>query len=243
MPSPGVSSLTGHAVDVWFIRLDVSRQPSKHDLRTLSADESQRAAGMAATPRRRFVAARALLRNLLASYLSTEAKSIEFSYAERGKPRLAGRHSDHGMHFNVSHSQHRALFAFGRAPLGVDLETIRPLRDMDGLAGRFLSHGECKTLNELPVPLRRRAFFACWTRKEAYVKAVGTGIGLPLRSFDVTLSPGSVPALLGENGERDPNWTLLHLEPEEGVVAALAVGRPKCSVRCWRLESPNAPGP
>ena len=223
-------------VDVWFGRLDLTVEPSMEDLAVLSKDESLRAAGMAATPRRRFVAARSLLRSLLAAYLSAEADSIEISYEARGKPRLGGRHADHDLHFNVSHSQSRALLAFGRSPLGVDLEAIRPVRDMEELANRFLSERESRTLNLLPAPVRRRAFFACWTRKEAYVKAIGTGLGLQLRSFSVTLAPGLEPALIKENDEPDPNWTLRHLEPEAGVVGALAIQQRKCSLRCWRID-------
>ncbi len=235
MQSPNLSSLTGPAVDVWLARLDLSVEPSAGDLGALSTDELHRAARMAVTPRRRFVGARTVLRKLIAAYLSEEAKNVEFSYTDKGKPRLGTRHAQHGLHFSVSHSQNRALFAFGRSPLGVDLERIRPLRNLEKLAGRYLSAHEYRTLNQLPASVRSRAFFACWTRKEAYVKAIGTGIGLPLRSFRVTLTPGLEPAVLRESGQRDPDWTLCHLEPEVGVVGALAVRHPTCSLRCWDL--------
>lgn len=236
VPNPRPSSLTGSAVEVWFAPLDLSAEPSMDDLCTLSNEESRRAEGMAAIPRRQFIAARTLLRSLLGSYLSAEPGSIEIVYNATGKPRLGNTHADHGLHFNVSHSQNRALLAFGRSPLGIDLETIRPLRNMERLASRFLSDQESQALSDLPAPVRSRAFFACWTRKEAYVKAIGTGIGLPLKSFSVTLAPGLEPALLKERRGRDPDWTLRHLEPEDGVVGALAIQQRECLLRCWRIR-------
>ncbi len=188
---------------------------------------------MAPTPRRRFVAARALLRQLLASYLGSEAGTVAFSYGTHGKPRLAGRAG--GLHFNLSHAGSRALFAFGGNRVGVDLEVIRPLRDPDAVAKRFFSERETQMLAALHPSTRQRAFFACWTRKEAYVKALGTGIANTLPGFSVVIDPSSEPALQEVNGEPDPNWTFHHLEPQAGLMGAVAANQRECELRCWSL--------
>ena len=230
------------------MRLDLSREPSDRDLQALPQSEAERAASMGEEPRRRFVAARSQLRSLLAAYLSTEPASIRLSYGAQGKPGLGGMHAASGIHFNLSHTGRRALFAVGRSPVGVDLETVRPLGDIDRLARRVLSVRERRELRKLPATARNRAFLACWTRKEAYAKAVGEGIVRTFRWFAVTLKPESEPALLREDGTRDPGWTFLHVEPEAGIVGALAIRQTHCSPSFWQLEPsetgrPTGPSP
>lgn len=243
LPGRGELSLSANAVDVWLARLDLDRDLSPRRLAVLSTEERQRAVGMATEPRRRFLAARSVLRALIASYLATEPGRLEFSCSGKGKPRLAGPYTGQRLHFNLSHSGDRALFAFGRSPLGVDVERVRPLRDPQGLARRVLATTERRELEAMPAPARHQAFFAWWTLKEAYVKAVGTGIGLPLRSIAVTMAPGSEPVLLRKRGQRDPDWTLACLEPQDGLAGALAIRQPHCSLRCWLLRSPDRRGP
>ena len=242
-PAIGTLSLREDEVDVWFARLDLSREPSDRDLQALPRSEAERAASMGEEPRRRFVAARSQLRRLLAAYLAAEPAGIGFSYGGQGKPRLGGAHAASGIHFNLSHTGRRALVAVARSPVGVDLETVRPLGDTDRLARRILSDRERRDLGKLPATARNSAFLACWTRKEAYAKAVGEGIVRTFRRFAVTLKPESEPALLREDGTPDPGWTILHVEPEAGVVGALAVRRADCSPRFWLLEPPETGRP
>ncbi len=240
VPAAGGSELSGESqVDIWYAALDLDQEPSLEALSTLSRDERKRASGMAHVPKRRFIASRVLLRHLLASYLSTEADAIELTYDTNGKPSLAVTDRARELHFNLSHSGHRALFAFGPFAIGVDLEAIRPLRDPDALAGRFFSAHERRALARLPEGSRQRSFFACWTRKEACVKALGTGIANSLPGFSVTLDPASEPARLGESGEPDRDWTLYHLEPENGVIGAVAANQPECELRCWSIVRPG----
>ena len=239
VPAPGGCEITDRlGVDVWFATLDLTRDDSA-SASALSRDETLRAGRMAAIPRRRFVASRALLRRLLAAYLSCGAAEVGLSYGSNGKPVLAPTGRSNGLHFNLSHAGHRALFAFSRNPVGVDVEAIRPLRDLNALSARFFSERERRTLAELPAESRQRAFFACWTRKEACVKAMGTGIANRLDSFAVSFDPRSEPAVLGPDGTPDPDWTVRHLEPERDVVGALAANQPECSLRCWQVAVPE----
>ena len=193
---------------------------------------------MAAAPRRRFVAARALLRRLLAAYLGADPGGIELAYGRRGKPRLAGQHAHVGLCFNISHSGDWVLVAVGKSPLGIDLERLRPVRDSAALAARFFAPGEHHTLRALPDRQKQWAFFACWTRKEAYIKALGEGLTRSLKSFEVVFAPAMAPVIMARGGTRKPGWVLHHLEPERGLLGALAVRGPDCSLRCFRLEPP-----
>lgn len=235
MPEPGECEVEGACgIDVWFATLDLT-QDAPSALAVLSRDETERAARMAPVPQRRFVGSRALLRHLLGGYLSCEPGAVRLAYGGSGKPRLAPAHRASGLHFSLSHAGRRALFAFSPFPVGVDLESVRPLRDLEALAARVFSERERRAFSELPPEARQRAFFAGWTRKEACVKALGTGIANSLQRFAVRLDPSAEPALLGAGGEPDRGWTLRHLEPERDVIGAVAAKRSECSLRCWRL--------
>ena len=239
LPAPGQAALDRRTVEVWFTRLDLGHKAIERARALLSADESERAQGMASAPQHRFVAARALLRRLLAAYLGTDPGGIEFAYGRKGKPHLAGQHADTRLRFNVSHSGDWALVAIGMSPLGIDLERLRPVRDIEALAARFFAPRERLTLHTLPASEKQGGFFACWTRKEAYVKALGEGLVRSLKNFEVVFAPGLEPAILARGGSRKPGWALHHLEPERGLLGALAVRGRACGVRCFRLEPPS----
>jgi 4'-phosphopantetheinyl transferase len=191
----------------------------------LSPDERARAERFHfARDRDHFIAGRGLLRVILARYLETEPGTLRFEYGRHGKPRLASTAGD-GIRFNVAHSRGLALYAVavGRE-LGVDIERIEP-RLEQGIAERFFSPGEIATLRSLPPPVQREAFFACWTRKEAYVKARGEGLTLGLDQFEVSMCPGEPAALLHTASDPDEarRWSLQELAPGPGYAAALAV--------------------
>ena len=137
------------------------------------------------------------MREILGEQLAVAPQSLQFDVAEHGKPHLAGTHARAALQFNLSHSGDRGLvgWANGRR-LGVDIEVWRPLGDEAALVRRFFSPAENAAYEALAPTERTRGFFECWTRKEAYIKAVGRGLGLPLDSFDVSFGADVAPALL-----------------------------------------------
>lgn len=235
LPLPGTAELASHEAEAWLAELDLELGTSEENISILSKDEVERASGMATIPRRRMIKTRVALRRVLSSYLGAEAGSIEFAYGARGKPRLAGEHASSGLHFNVSHTIDRAIIAVGGSPLGIDIESPRKIRDIDALAAHFFASGEILALRSLPASQREQAFRRCWTRKEAYAKALGGGIAMGLRSFEVAVTPNRGTALLGQDGRPDPHWTIRELYPEPGLVGTLAINQPDCLLWCWKV--------
>ncbi len=233
-PSPATPPLDANAVHVWRTRLDPPRLRVDDLFRHLSSDEAERAARFRlAKHRDRYVVGRGTLRTILSRYLDTPPRDLRFTYNGRGKPELAA----FDLQFNVTHSREIALFAVTRtAPVGVDIEHIRPNVTDDRIAERFFAPREVEALHALDPSVRREAFFRCWTRKEAFVKACGEGLSLALDRFVVSLSPDEAPALL--ETKDDPNeaneWSLHELYPGPGYVAALAVRRPDVVLQQWR---------
>ncbi len=183
----------------------------------LSPDELARAARFRFEKHRnRFIACRSALREILGEYLDTDPRAIEFAYNPHGKPAVTGVHF--GVHFNVSHSGELAVIAVSRTrELGVDVERIDPRFAGEQIPERFFSAAEIAALRSLPEHLQIEAFFLCWTRKEAYVKARGVGLSLELSSFDVTLAPGEPAAFLrGADG-----WEIEAFTPAPGFAAAV----------------------
>jgi 4'-phosphopantetheinyl transferase len=145
-----------------------------------------------------------------------------------------------GLRFNVSHSQDLALFAFSVArELGVDVERMDPAVASERIPEHFFSPGECAALRALPTEQQPEAFFACWTRKEAYIKAKGKGMAIRLDQFDVSLVPGEAAALLktAEGPREACRWSLHALSPAPGFAGALAVEGQGAKLRGWRLNS------
>jgi 4'-phosphopantetheinyl transferase len=215
-------------VHVWRIALEVDDALMTLLRAVLADDERQRADRFYfEKDRRRFTAARAAMRILLARYLGRRPKEVRFAYNNYGKPRLADENKESNVRFNLTHSRGLALLAVTRGrEIGVDVEHLRDMeRDGEALAERFFSPREAAVLRSLPPELRRSAFFHCWTRKEAYIKAHGEGLSLPLDQFDVSLHPEEPAALLAT--QHDPEdvrrWSLRSLLPGEGYVGAVAV--------------------
>lgn len=237
MPAP--TSISANTVQVWAAPLDIAPARLARLEQLLHADERKRAARFhGATLSRRFIAGRGLLREVLAAYLDIAAADIRFANDAYGKPELAdlvGR----SLQFNVAHSAGLILIAVSPGPrLGVDVEAVRWFDEMEGIAGRFFSLGECERLAGLPAADRVAAFYRCWTRKEAYLKAIGTGLSKPLDSFDVSVSPDE-PALVRDAGDVHAplRWSIVHLEPASGFVGAIALEYPSPTVKCWRWTS------
>lgn len=188
--------------------------------RFLSPDEQQRAARFVfERDRHHFVVCRGLLRQTVGRLLDRDPAAIRFVYGPHGKPELR----DGELAFNVSHSAGLALFAFSaRGLLGVDVESVDRQVKAEELATRFFSRMETDDLLSLPVEQRQEAFLNCWTRKEAYIKAIGNGLHCPLDSFAVTLRPGEPAAMRWmDNGDRSA-WSITALRPGPRYIAALA---------------------
>jgi 4'-phosphopantetheinyl transferase len=223
-------------VHLWRVDLATVAKGEQRWEQILSADERARAARFH-FPRDRqyFTATRALLRTILGSYLDSNPAEILFRYSEKEKPSLSPSQSGSDVEFNVSHSGERALLAFARGrALGVDVEKLREDFDHAAIARRFFSEQEQQQLAALPSAERHHGFFRCWTRKEAYIKAQGTGLSLPLRQFDVSLRPGDLNALLSTRPDsaEATQWTLQDVASGDGYVSALCVRG-----HGWRLKS------
>jgi 4'-phosphopantetheinyl transferase len=175
--------------------------------------------------RRDFITTRAALRLLLGSYLDRPPESVAIGYTERGKPELAGEDGGE-LQFNVSHSQDIAVLAFTtQSAVGVDIEHIRPDYAREDVARRYFAADEVQTLEGLCEADRITAFYDCWTRKEAYMKACAEGLFMPLDSFSVALAPGDRPCLLrvADQAEAPARWTLSAFDPGEAYAGAVAV--------------------
>ena len=237
---PPALTLSHDAVHVWRAPLDAPASRVRALKPLLSTDERQRAARYGfARDRRRFVVARATLRLLLGRYLNLAPVRVRLSYGAHGKPALDASQRETDLRFNVTHSEDLALYAFARGrDVGVDLEWVRPLADAQPIAEAFFSARERAALLELAPHQRQQAFYACWTRKEAYLKARGDGLAVPLDQFDVSLAPDEPARLLGVQGDRRERtrWSLRELTPAAGTVAALAVRVPAASGRRWALQ-------
>jgi medium-chain acyl-[acyl-carrier-protein] hydrolase len=214
-------------VHVWTIRFDENVEKVCRLSRSLASDERDRAERFHfQRDRERFIVGRSALRSLLGTYLNRQPSDIPLWYNSQGKPFLHRLPSDPDLQFNVAHSGELALVALALArPLGIDVERLRSNIDWQDLCARYFSKSESAELQSLPEAERPRAFFAAWTRKEAYLKAHGVGLSLPLDQFSVSLNPRE-PARL-RSTEHDPDqrdrWELHAFEPHDGYVAALAI--------------------
>lgn len=224
-------------IHVWRASLDQPPSLVTEYFASLSSDERERAARFYfPRDRNHFTVCRGILRAILGRYLSVPPGKLRFRYNGHGKPLLAGKFGGDRICFNLSHSQGLALFAvtFGLS-VGVDLERIRFEMEVEHVAERFFSTREVSTLRALPGHLRREAFFTCWTRKEAYVKALGKGLSVPLDRFDVSLIPGESAALLEMRGNprEASRWWLQELSPGQDYVGALAGEGHLARLECW----------
>jgi len=230
-------NLAANEIHVWQTRLDDFQSTAYQNLQQLLAtDEITRANRFHfEKDRRRFVVSRGVLRVLLGQYLRVLPAQVTLTTAGSGKPVLDDSTASSPLHFNLSHSGAMALFAFSRtAPLGVDLERIQPDILEDALAERFFGPGEVAALRALPPAQQTAAFFTIWTRKEAYLKGIGTGLSLPLDSFEVSVNPDEPPLLLKSDLRPEDifEWRLYEIPPIPGFAAALTA-EPNLSVACW----------
>ncbi|HTQ79326.1 MAG TPA: 4'-phosphopantetheinyl transferase superfamily protein [Thermoanaerobaculia bacterium] len=235
LPLPSRLALAEGEVQVWAVPLDPEPPEVARLQRLLASDELERASRFRFDlHRRRYIVGRGVLRRLLGAYLGADPAGLRFGYGPRGKPELP----DHpGLGFNLSNSDDLALVGFCRGrEIGVDVEFLKSMADLESIATRFFSRSEVLALAGLPEEQKKEGFFNCWTRKEAYLKAVGEGLAAPLDSFDVTLVPGEAPRMLTLEGsaERAAPWFFHHLIPAAGFVGAIAIEGGTWEVRGFR---------
>lgn len=229
-------ALTEDEVHVWRVSLDAPPAAWTSLQQVLSSEEIQRSQKFYfEKDRRRWAVAHGVLRILLGSYLDADPTTLQFVSNAHGKPAVASG----GISFNIAHSADLALFAFSATrQVGVDVEYMRVGIDYEEIARSFFSDYENEQLRALPSSLQAEAFYLCWSRKEAYIKARGKGLALPLSQFDVTLTPGE-PALLVACREDDVavhHWSLQALSPGAGYAGALAVEGEHWALSCWQWE-------
>lgn len=239
------------SIHIWCAWLDGPDRPVNDLWQALSQDERERAERYRFEQDcRRFIVRRGLLRLILSRYTGLDPAQVHFIYLSYGKPSLASQTGSplswqddpegrpYWLRFNLSHSQGLALYAFAAdQEIGVDVEALRSDFEIEALARRFFSPAEQVELRSLPASQQREAFFLCWTRKEAYIKARGQGLSLPLDQFDVTLSPGEKARLLATRPEAEDagRWNLQHLDPAPGYIGALAGEGPARYLLCWQV--------
>lgn len=226
--------LTAGEIHIWCTSLD---QPVSRYQKLLSDDERIRSERFHfEAHRKRFIVRRGILRMILGCYLSTEPSQLQFCYGKNEKPALADTFSKGKVRFNLSHSEGLALYAFTRdCEIGVDIEHIRDISEMKQIAERFFSARENSVFRALPKSKKKEAFFNCWTRKEAFIKAIGDGLSWPLDGFDVSLVPGEPARLLRIEGDSKTasRWSIQDLKPAFGFAAAFAVKGRIGRVHCW----------
>lgn len=215
-------------IAVWVIDLEEKRALRGDVMRTLSVAERARADRFRFDrDRERWLAGRLAQRMILARELGADLAEIEYATGVNGKPSLAGRHEG-ALEFNLSHSGSCGLLAFTRGvPLGVDVEEVHPIEDIRAIAERHFAPEEQERLFALPAAEQEEGFYRLWTRKEAYIKAIGTGLSHALDRFAVTHEPEHCRFVhLDGDAEAAASWSLLHLRVRTGFVGAVAVPRP-----------------
>lgn len=224
---PAVRPLESGVVRVYRAALDLVTRPLPELEALLAPDERERGRRLCFDrDRRRHAAGLVWLRRLLACHLGREPAALRFRHGVRGKPALAPPDDVSGLRFSASSSGDVALYAVAlHVEVGVDVERIRSGVDVEQVASCFFARGEREALRRLAPELRVRAFFTCWTRKEAYVKARGLGLSLPLDGFDVAAGLGEGPVLepWSIRGPQGAEWSVQDLEVETGYAAAVAV--------------------
>jgi 4'-phosphopantetheinyl transferase len=233
------SKLSGRAIDIWILPSHASDAACAKFERVLAPDEKTRAERFRFERlRKSFITTRGALRCLLGSYLSMPPAEVEFRYGSKGKPALAAATD---LDFNATHSGDLAGYAFtSGCEIGIDLERIHPLAEMQNIAARFFCREEAAEIASLPPDEREPAFFRCWTRKEAYIKAIGDGLSAPLDEFRVTLHANEPVRFLhlAHDINAAKAWTLHDLPLASGYAAALAYRDLERPLSLFQLTDP-----
>ncbi|MEM7008627.1 MAG: 4'-phosphopantetheinyl transferase superfamily protein [Thermodesulfobacteriota bacterium] len=233
-PNTAISSLENDQIHIWKININNPKWEPSHLLsEVLSKDEKRRALRLKSEKdKNRFIVSRGHLRKKLESYLEISASEIEFSYNEYGKPSVKSEQNDKKIKFNVSHSADLIIYAVRQgSEVGIDVENIRDVNKADKIIGRFFNKQEIDYYHSHPQHKKKSAFFTLWTRKEAYSKAMGRGIGLPAKEIDLNLVTGRSLTTNGHKGKS--KWSIFDIETENGYLAALATRGDNPNICCF----------
>lgn len=233
-----VPELAVHEIHIWSAALNQLDSSLSKFIQTLSIDERIRAARFHFDrDRNHFIVKRGILRTILGSYLNVEANRLQFCFGKNGKPSLADALGNKTIGFNVSHSNGIALFAFVRDyEIGVDIERIRDIPEMDEIVEQFFSPKENAVFRSLPESEKKEAFFNCWVRKEAFIKAIGDGLYYPLDKFEVSLvaeQPANLVSIK-EDSRAASRWSIQELKLSSGFAAAFAIEERSCKFHYWQ---------
>jgi 4'-phosphopantetheinyl transferase len=224
-------------VHIWRADLEIDEYAQRSFLTLLSPDEKNRAQKFRfARDSRNFIAARGILRSLIGRYLAINPAQVSIQYSKFGKPCIA---NNNFLQFNISHSQNLALLAFTkRFTIGIDVEFVNPEIEAKDIAVNFFAKNEIVSLHALPEKQQALGFFNCWTRKEAFIKAVGEGLSFPLDKFEVSLEPGKPAKLLATDW--DPKaiskWSMYSMSPGENFVGCLVIEGIVDQVKFWNWQ-------
>jgi 4'-phosphopantetheinyl transferase len=228
-------SLSKKDIHLWRADLSLPDRSIQQLNQILSTDERIRAERFHfEKDRKKFIIGVGILRTIMGCYIGVEPSELRFCYGKHGKPGLSDAFGNKKIHFNMSHSEDLALYGFTRDhEIGVDIELIRDIPEMDKIAEQFFSKKENDVFRSLPDSKKKEVFFNCWTRKEAFIKAIGDGLYQPLDKFDVALIPGEPARLLriGGDSKTASRWFIQGLRPAPGFTAAFAI-----QGHDWRLH-------
>ncbi len=234
---PDKISLPERTVDIWRIPLQANDESIKMCRARLSPDEIVRANRfLKEIHRQRYILGRGKLRQLLARYREADPAELRFRYSDHGKPDLTESGDGRRLRFNLSHSADMAVAAVvWDNEIGIDIEFMRSNVDFLKLANRFFAKSEAEAMRETPTGQRKEMFFRIWTRKEAYIKAHGEGLSLPLDEFEVSTGADEPPALLQTHFDpEDKNrWSLAAIEIKDGYQCTLACEGSAHPLRFW----------
>jgi 4'-phosphopantetheinyl transferase len=235
----GIGRLDGDEIHTWSVPLKDAEAFAEDFLSLLSREEKQRSERFRTNElRAQYVATHGALRALLSHYLATDPRAIVFRPGVGGKPEIV-RGSGSSIEFSLSQSHNLAIYAFCRDhAVGIDIERLRHVAEAEDIAGHFFCFDEWLDLMSVPQALKAEAFLNCWTRKEAFVKALGEGLYHPLDAFRVSLLPNQAPAILWiAEAPEAAEWSLTSLRPAEDYVGALAVKHVGFHLREWKVVS------
>ncbi len=231
---PSMLPLIHGQVHIFRMKLDgVARVDLGHLLDSHEQARSQRF--LFEIHRTRFINTHIQTRQILGYLLGVDPASLAFTYNEYGKPALTGS----SLRFNISHSQDWGLLAATLdQEIGVDIEVVRHEVNRSAIAARFFAPQEVQELQSLPESKQAEGFFHCWTRKEAYIKARGLGLKIPLRQFTVSVDPDQPARLLNTEPGAPSTWTAAALDPGPGFCGAVVVEGKFQQVLCWDWPFP-----
>ena len=212
-------------VHIYFASVNLSKPYIDTLRKNLIDEESQKAIKFVFEKDRvRYTIARGILREILGSYLSVEPKEVNFSVNKYGKLSIDRKYHQTNLNFNLSHSGDMIVYGVIKdKKIGVDVENIRSTDSCEDIINRFCSGHEICEFNMLPAHIKQRAFFNCWTRKEAYIKALGLGLYYPLEHFSVSLTPGKDAELTYDKNYDISDWSLKEIISNDQYVGAVAV--------------------